>query len=285
VQGTNLACMAIRVRTSIRRRPVRVLALVGLLLLLLAPPGDAGGRKLPKHTSSRYVSAGYNYVSGSSDGGPEYNVASPMEFVVERNERWASITIDDRTGLPVAAVASQDVDGDGSPDKTWDVCGATVEPFEIAPGKPLVVAPAPVPCSGGAASTTGAVFVEFISPGAAPKGPVVQRVEPEQQVTYAGLIYQGADGGVASGSYGMDRWVTDRYVSVAVTDATGQAAFFTIYPQNAPPIAVCGGTEEPIEIPAGGDELYVEMGTGICPDGTPATSTHGVIDITLSNLP
>ena len=268
------------------RRTFIVMVITALVLgaATTAGAGGSGSGDMPKNVKSRYASGGYNYFSGSSDDGFEHSVGKPVIFDVKKDERWVSILIEDTTGRPAPAQVGQDLDGDGRLDATWDVCGATEAPVEIAPGKDLQVSVAPGACGSGVEPASGgAVFVELFSPGRETFGGPRYKVTRDVNVTYAGVYYEDGTGSFGGNAFRIDTMPWERYITVGSEDASGQPVLITFYPENAPTVAVCGTTDAPLKLPPA-SELMFQVSSGTC-DQQPAVATTGQVQITLSNQP
>lgn len=264
-----------------------IVTVITALVLGAATTAGAGGSAsdgMPKNVKSRYVSGGYNYFSGSSDEGVEHSFGKPVILEVKKDERWASILIQDTTGRPAPAQVGQDIDGDGALDATWDVCGATEAPLEITPGKALQVSVAPGACGSGVEPASGgAVYAELFSPGRETFGGPRYKVTRDLNITYTGALYDDGGGGLGGNAFRFDTMPWERYVTVTSEDASGQPALITFYPENAPAVTVCGATDTPVKMPPT-YELVLQVTSGTC-DQQPAVATTGQVHITLSNQP
>lgn len=265
------------------RRVLPALLLVMLTASIATLPANARGKRMPRHVTKRTVSVGYNYVASSNERPIEYNLAEPLEVGVKKNERWASITIEDVTTRPVGAEVTQDLDGDGTPDTSRTVCGKTRIPLTIAAGKPLTITLRAGPCSGDPGSaTSGTVHVELYSPAPKPP-PSVPKVERTVAFSYTGWFYQG-DSQVAVGAYTIETSSSEVYVELHATDLTGLPPHLQVHPENGRSFKVCGASDEPIGIEPG-TQIRISVSPAPCADGRPAAMTSGDIEVTLSNVP
>lgn len=240
----------------------------------------------PKNMKKRTVYAGYNYVRSSNHNPLEYNIAEPIEVPVNARERWATITIIDTTGRPVGAEVGQDIDGDGSLERTWEVCGASDDRFRITPRASLFVNVIVGPCSDEAGSaTSGKVQIDLYSPAPADPPTDVAKTERLETISYTAPGYYETTNGFGVNGVRVQSWAGEVYLKVASSDASGLPVRIQIFPgEAAAAIEICGSTDESVAFPEG-SELRLRVFPGPCEDGTPAAATSGTIEVTLSNLP
>jgi hypothetical protein len=241
---------------------------------------------MPRHVSKRTVSLGYNYAASSSQQPIEYNIAEPLTAEVNKKERWASITIEDATSRPVGAVVTQDVDGDGTNESEWSVCGRSSSPLPVTPGKPLTISLVPGTCADEPGSaTSGTVHVDLFSPTRRPTMTVEPRIERSMTLSYAGPLYPGDNGGGIGAINGrIETARSELYITIRATDASGLPAHVRLHPEQGPGHEICGKTDEPIAIQPG-SQIWVGVSPTPCSDGTPTAMTTGEIEVTLSNVP
>lgn len=122
-------------------RNVIAVVLVGAMLLSAGGPGSAAGKK----SRSRTMKLGYtNHAYGTAGIGVCFQGESCLFFgPPQAKEKYFSVEIEDDLGRDVYASVIQDTNGDGSylatDDLTVGICGATTEPIEIEPNKPVSV--------------------------------------------------------------------------------------------------------------------------------------------------
>lgn len=125
------------------KRALAVALAIGLLAGAMIGPADAAKKKKKKRKPKKVE----RVVEGSYDtpaiGHPDVIVGCSgstgcATIGVGPKERWVKLEIEDATGLPVYAVAGQDLDGDSFADTSISFCGSTGdEPVEIERGYPI----------------------------------------------------------------------------------------------------------------------------------------------------
>ncbi len=116
---------------------------------------------------SRTASGEYNtLVVKPGEGLPPSasgRISNGVTFETRKSERYVSVVIADKSGLPTRAVLSQDVDDDGRADLELELCGATESPVAITKGIDVTVAAQEGPCADGttAMATFGTVTATF----------------------------------------------------------------------------------------------------------------------------
>lgn len=277
------------------------------LMVLGGGVAGTGQAKARRVKVERQDSAGYVGARGSNADAPVIYV-DEATFETERYERDVSVTIEDRTGQPVAAVVRQDADGDGTFEVEQALCGATTEPVAIAGGAPVVVKVQPGPCADGtpAVMTSGSIkatFTGYAKPSAAPVTPVCAPGAP-REISHTYVLPAGTGVGEEPYVFGYFQISADETVGgatfragcgegrieVTLADETGLPARGAIAvdadgptgdaPQNFV-AEVCGATPEPVAITPGA-EVTVFVLEGPCSDGTPAAATRGTVTATLS---
>jgi hypothetical protein len=110
-------------------RKAHLLALV-VALCVIAAPALAGNAK------SRTETGEYNTVTVDTDAPPQASgrVTNGVTFETQPGERFVSVTIEDKSGLPARAVVGQDLDGDGLEDVSEEICGSTAAPIKLQKG-------------------------------------------------------------------------------------------------------------------------------------------------------
>lgn len=123
-------------------RRVIVLAAIVTLALGSSAPSSAAKRKAPKE---RVMKLAYtNHAYGTAGVGVCFQGESCLFFgPPEGKERFFEVELKDDLGADVYASVIQDTNGDGNylatDDLTVGICGATTEPIEIEPNKPVSV--------------------------------------------------------------------------------------------------------------------------------------------------
>ncbi len=133
---------------------------VAALMALLTAPAFASDR------TTRTARGEYNTIDLRVDPDPPAargRFTNGVEFKVRPGERTVSFTIQDDAGLPVRAVAAQDLDRDRRNDVEHEFCGAIKKPIRVDPRAPVVVWVQEGPCADGrgAVSTFGTVTATF----------------------------------------------------------------------------------------------------------------------------
>jgi hypothetical protein len=140
----------------------RKIALLTLALMLLGAAVPA----LAKSVKQRTATGEYNTLTvdtddpGSVTAGRFSNVVS---FTPREGERFVSVSIVDKSGLPARAVVGQDLDGDGNEDVSAEICGATTAPIALKKNATVLVSAQEGPCEDGtnAMATFGTVTATF----------------------------------------------------------------------------------------------------------------------------
>lgn len=138
-----------------KRCVVASLALAAFLVPAVSQAGKA-----------RTETGEYNTFTVDTDQtGPSASgrISNGVSFTPRRGERYVSVVIEDKTGVPVRAFVEQDVDDDGQADLSVEFCGATSEPIRFQKGAPVEVWAQEGPCAdnSGGASTFGTVTATF----------------------------------------------------------------------------------------------------------------------------
>ena len=134
--------------------------LTGLLVLSLSANSLAG--------TSRTKSGSYNTVAGGindNDPSVEGEFSNSVTFTPRPRERFVSLRIDDKSGLPARALVVQSKSG---PNGSYyvleeEICGETESPIKIHKGLDVTVAVQDGLCSNGTtgAATFGTVTATF----------------------------------------------------------------------------------------------------------------------------
>jgi hypothetical protein len=140
--------------------PIRVGLVVALCVGAVALPAEARKPRPQK----RVIELPYAEAAiGAAGAGVCLQGSSCLFFGAPApGERHFAVEIEDDLGQPAPASVIQDTNGDGNylvtDDLTVGICGATEEPVELEPGKPVSVwvwrAGATPPCPGTATSGT-----------------------------------------------------------------------------------------------------------------------------------
>jgi hypothetical protein len=143
-------------------RHTSVLAGLAAVLAVATPAVAKGDRT--RTVNAEYVTGGN--VAGVITG--DVNIQSTRlgaaMILTNRGEYAIDLTLTDKTPVPVAAEAAQDLDGDGTAETTLGTfCGKTAKPLAIRRGgTPVVVLPLVGPCDAGASvPTTGTVTAKL----------------------------------------------------------------------------------------------------------------------------
>jgi hypothetical protein len=142
------------------KKVLGVLTVVGLLALSLVTAGPALANRAAAGTY-RSPSAG---AGGVGLAGCAEQDAVGCVILAGGPEDHVSITIEDTTGLDVAASITQDLDGDGMADTGTDFCTKTPAPVAISPGFEVDVFIFSGPCTappGPGGATSGTVTGTF----------------------------------------------------------------------------------------------------------------------------
>lgn len=267
----------------------RTITVLICLTLLGAATSSAVARKSRWMLEERRSYAGYNYVRSSSSEPVAYNFFSPVSFEIYDDEKWVHVALLDNSGRRVAAVVTQDIDGDGAPEDSWDICGETSEQLRVTPGVPIEVTAQPTICDGSApaSATSGKIRVTSYRR--------VKTIEPllkttrEDNLRYTSpFTYESADGSrTGTMEIAVPTTSEEQYFTLTASDATGLPVRVQVFlndDSGAPAVQICGKTERPLSF-SGGKALGVRVLPGPCADGTPGAATFGEITLTLSNLP
>lgn len=131
------------------------LGIILVALLVVALPASASP------SGDRTRTGKYNALVGRIDeSGPsaEGSFSNAVTFTLREGERYISVAIEDRTGLPVRAVVVQKRVGSNGPSYVveQEICGRTKAPIRIRAGLDVSVLVQEGPCADG--SLGGATF-------------------------------------------------------------------------------------------------------------------------------
>jgi hypothetical protein len=131
-----------------------------LAILVVALPSVSQAKKARTETGE------YNTIKADTDpSGPtaKGHLSNGVTFTPRKGERFVSVVLTDKSGLPTRAVIQQDFDGDGVSDVSTEMCGATDAPVAFRKGLDVVVLTQEGPCEDGtgATSTFGTVTATF----------------------------------------------------------------------------------------------------------------------------
>lgn len=115
------------------RKIVAILIGCCLAAACLTPVSAGGGRQESQEYSLSTGVAGHGTEAHWSMG-TKYQVFRPRE-----GERFVSLTIADKTGLPARGHIHMDADGDGKLDHITDFCGGTLDPIPVGRAKKIEV--------------------------------------------------------------------------------------------------------------------------------------------------
>ncbi len=144
------------------KKAIIVALVMGLVAGALAAPATAAKKKKAPKKVTREAESVYDTPA---IGHPDAVVGCSgstgcATFALGATESFISLEIVDSAGLPVYGRASQDTNGDGLGDKSFNFCGKTAEPVAVEPGVTLNIfisaaGGARPPCPG--AATSGVV--------------------------------------------------------------------------------------------------------------------------------
>ena len=129
---------------------------------LFAASAQAGKTSKGKQVqTAEYTGAG----GAAGESGTFYGqntMVGGASFMPRAGQRRVSISIVDKSGLPVAARLTQD-GPDGFPQTSAEICGTTSDPVKIVPDVAVVIGLMEGPCEDGtpAAATQGTVRATF----------------------------------------------------------------------------------------------------------------------------
>lgn len=140
----------------------RKIALFALALMLLGAAVPA----LAKSAKERTTTGEYNTATVDTDDPSSITAgrfSNVVSFTPRKDERFVSVSLTDKSGLPARAVVGQDVDGDGTEDVTAEICGATTAPIALKKNATVLVSAQEGPCEDGtnAMATFGTVTATF----------------------------------------------------------------------------------------------------------------------------
>ena len=137
--------------------------------------------------------------------------------------------------------------------------------------------------------TLGLVGALTGDPAAAARRRLVRRVHipyqgPALAVLAPGALLAYCIPGETPGCFDVPLKATDRYLTVGVEDASGQAAYGIVFDEEGAEIGdFCGSTERPIPSP-GGSSITIWLFAGHCyGTTTPSVVTTGTIKLLFSN--
>ena len=138
----------------------RKLISLAVAILVVALPVASQAKKARTETGE------YNTIKADTDpNGPSTkgHLSNGVAFTPRKGERFVSVVLTDRSGLPTRAVIQQDYDGDGVADVGTEMCGATDAPVAFRKGIDVIVLTQEGPCEDGttATSTFGTVTATF----------------------------------------------------------------------------------------------------------------------------
>jgi hypothetical protein len=140
----------------------RKLAIFTVALALLGGTLPAMARS----NKPRTVTGEYNSVKvDTNNPGPaaKGRISNGVTFTPRNGERFVSVTITDKSGLPADAFVGQDLDGDGLEDVSQHICGATTSPIALKKGADVMIYTQEGPCEDGtnAMATFGTISATF----------------------------------------------------------------------------------------------------------------------------
>lgn len=283
-------------------RLVRVIPILALLFVAQDPASAARQPRTEEHI--------YNGSRGDSSGTSETNLQE-MIFSTQPGEKWILVEIDDsyRDDDGVLAHLEQDVDGDGRPEYSYDLCGRSDKPLRIEAGPDVLVrVEVANGCEGPVGASSGKVAISYfrnkrsVARYLRAAETASERTARDDEAAYVwgggagagpvtlppSVLFDSPTGGTIGGAV-FKTGTDDRFVSLKIADAAGlpvRAAIYTGPHGRGQYVAdVCGSTKDSIELPPDSQQLIVYVLQGPCADGTPAAVTQGTISATFSNVP
>jgi hypothetical protein len=281
----------------------RATTAIAVLMLVNALAGTSAARDVAPREENHL----YNGARGGS-GNDETNLQD-LVFSPLKNERYALVLVDD-VHNPTDAVPytlTQDVDGDGTAENTYDGCGSTEDPIRIAGGRDINLTIGNAGCDGPLGGTRGHVdMLYFTSKAHFARWRALEAQPPIDPATFTGArrvveeTYHGAGVGGANmdaspvfletsstdaiGGTRIPAGMGETYVSIEIADASGLPTRAAVYmatgPGNEELLAtICSSTDAPLRVEPGRD-VIVRTTTGACPDGSPAAATEGTVTAT-----
>jgi hypothetical protein len=249
------------------------------------------------------------YNGSRGGGGTEETNLQDLVFSPLKNERYALVRVDDvhNPTDTVPYTLTQDVDGDGTAETTYEGCGSTEDPIRIVGGTDVNLTVGNAGCDGPLGGTRGHVdMLYFTSKAHVARWRAFEAQPPLDPATFTGArrqveeTYQGAGVGAADfnaspvfiensstdavGGARIPIGTGETYVSIEIADASGLPTRAAVYLDrgqgNEELLAtICGSTDSTLRVEPGRNVLVVPT-TGACPDGSPAAATQGTITAT-----
>jgi hypothetical protein len=249
------------------------------------------------------------YNGSRGGGGTDETNLLDLVFSPLKSERYALVRVDDahNPNDAVPYTLTQDVDGDGTPESTYEGCGTTEDPIRIVGGKDINLTIGTAGCDGPLGGTTGHVDLLYFTSKAhfarwrafEAQPAIDPATFPGQRRTVEATYHGGGVGGAdvdispffvglspteAVGGASLQVGMGETYVSIDIADASGLPTRAAVYLASSPVdeeflTTICGSTETPLRVEQG-REVIVRPTTGACPDGSPAAATEGTITAT-----